>query len=101
MAYGFSITSGTGSTVTQTSADNPPGVFVDSFYYTWSSSTQTYTYSSFEGSTLLPILFSTALIGTYVNISVNNSTKTISITGVVIGSTTIGQNPAYITVLGF
>lgn len=100
MAYGFSITSGTGSTVTQTSADNPPGVFVDSFYYTWSLSTQTYTYSSFEGSTLLPILFSTSQLGTYVDISVNNSTKIISITGISTGGS-IGQNPAYITIMGF
>ena len=101
MAYGFSITSGSSSTVTQTSADNPSGVFVDSFYYIWSSSTQVYSYSSFSGSTLLPILFSTALIGTYVTISVNNTAKTVSITGVSLSSTTAGQAPAYITILGW
>ena len=98
MSYGFSITSGTGSTVTQQSSENPPGVLLDSFFYTWSTTPITYTYSSFTGTTLLPVLYSPNLC--YVQIDVNNTAKTVTITGVTLAITS-GNKDGYFIILGW
>ena len=98
MAYGFSITSGTGAVVNQQSSENPPGVYLDTFLYTWSTTPITYTYSSFIGTTLLPIMNSKG--ATFVNIAINNSAKTITITGL-ISAGAFGQQSAYFVILGW
>ena len=98
MAYGFSITSGTGAVVNQQSSENPPGVYLDTFLYIWSTTPATYNYSSFIGTTLLPIMLSKG--ATFVDISVNNSTKVITITGITLVGT-LGRNDAYFVILGW
>ena len=79
MSYGFSISSGTGNVITQVSSDNPPGVYLDSFYV-GSSSPVTKSYSDFSGTSLLAqaIPLGTGVGG--VIISINNAAKTVSIT---------------------
>lgn len=98
MSYGFEIFSGsTGALVESVSTDNPPGVLVESFAYTWSTTPVTKTYSSFQGQRLLPILISVSNFGSSVTITVNNSAKEITITGV---STLTGRSDAQVVVLG-
>lgn len=45
MSYGFSIQTGTSSTIQYISSDTPAGVFVDSFLYVYGSGTVVKTYS--------------------------------------------------------
>jgi len=95
MAFGFTITSGTGSTVTQQSTDTPPGIYLDTFLYTWSTTPVTYSYPTFAGTRILPVMHSRG--ATSVSIIVDNTAKTITITGVsVLG----GTSNAYFIILG-
>jgi hypothetical protein len=90
MSYGFVIRSGSGSIVESVSSDTPPGVLLDTFTYIYSLTPMTKTYSGFVGSQLLPIIQSTRLIGSTVNITVNNAEKSITI----VGKYPASENPA-------
>jgi len=100
MSYGFAIKTGTGTVVDLISSDNVPGIYLDSFFVTYSAGTSTTTtYPSFIGSQLLVNLLPIFGVATDISVSINNSTKTITVT---CGSTSITplQVNAQVTVLG-
>lgn len=107
MSYGFSISTGAGTVVDIVSSDSVPGVFIDQFYLTFVSGQVTNkSYPSFEGQNLYVFIIpdgniTTAGRGseTAVYTSVNNSTKTITLT---CSSDVVGalQTNSYIVVLG-
>lgn len=89
MTYGFFVKTGSSvSPVDLISSDSVPGVFLDQFYLTFSAgTTTTKTYSSFYGSSLFVVIVPDASItaggkgaDTAIATSINNSTKTISLT---------------------
>jgi hypothetical protein len=80
MSYGFSIYSGSGTLVETISSDTAPGVLVDSFYIVWSNGYSiTKSYPDFKGSELLVSIVGSGY-STGMTISVNNSTKSVTIT---------------------
>jgi hypothetical protein len=102
MSYGFDIYSGTTTLVESISSENPPGVFVDEFVYTYSTTTFSKSYPSFIGNTLLPLIFILGSPRTQIEIEVDNPNKTIHITGRSgLGGVPTPANNAQIVVLGF
>jgi hypothetical protein len=100
MSYGFSIKTGTGSVVDLVSSDNVPGVYVDSFFVTYSAgSSVSRTYSSFPGTQLLATLSPVVGVATAISISINNLTKTITVTCNSVSDPNLRQN-ANVVVMG-
>ena len=101
MAFGFQFVTGSGgSLVDSISSDNPPGLLIDSFFFTRSSGSTTRTYSSFNGTTLLAWITSSSInLTTDVSVSVNQSTKTVTVSA---GSATWSgaRGNAIVTVVG-
>lgn len=100
MSYGFSIKTGIGSVVDLISSDNVPGVYIDSFFVTYSAgSSVSRTYSSFQGNQLLATLSPVAGVATAMSISINNATKTVTVTSNSVSDLSLRQN-ANIVVMG-
>lgn len=107
MSYGFSIKTGTGATVDIISSDSVPGVFIDQFYLTFVSGQVTNkTYSAFQGQNLYVFVVPDGSITTggkgtetAIYTSVNDSTKTITLT---CDSSVLGalQTNSYVVVMG-
>lgn len=98
MSFGFQIYSGTtGALVESISSDTPPGVLIETFTYTWSLTPLVKSYTNFPGKSLFPILNSLSVFGSSVDIAIDNTNKTITITGT---GTLTGRNNAIIVVLG-
>lgn len=107
MSYGFSVSTGLGSIVDVVSSDSVPGIFIDQFYLTFVSGQVTNkTYSSFTGQTLYVFVIPDGSIttsskgtDTAIYTSVNNSTKTVTLT---CDSSAISalQTNCYIVVMG-
>lgn len=100
MTYGFKIVSGTGALVQSISSERPPGFLLERFIYQYSQTPLVKSYPSFQGSEILPVLVSLDYLGTDVTITVNNSAKTVTITGNVPANQIIGARNALILVLG-
>jgi hypothetical protein len=100
MSYGFSIRTGIGSVVDLISSDNVPGVYIDSFFVTYSAgSSVSRTYSSFQGNQLLATLSPVIGVATAMSISINNATKTVTVTSNSVSDSNLRQN-ANIVVMG-
>ena len=100
MSYGFSIKTGIGNVIDLISSDNVPGVYIDSFFVTYSAgSSVSRTYSSFQGSEILATLSPIVGVATAMSISINNSTKTITVTSNLVSDPNLRQN-ANIVVMG-
>lgn len=108
MTYGFRFRTGPSSAdvVEITSSDLHTGVLLDSFTVTYSSgSVETRSYPSFSGNTLYVLMVGIDSGGSTnyspaQTFSVNNSTKTVTITNAT-GANTWDQGSVYVTVLGF
>lgn len=101
MSYGFSIYSGTTSLVESISSENPPGVLVDEFVVSISSTTTfSKSYPSFIGSTLLPLIFILGSPRVSVEIEVDNPNKTIYLYGRT-SSIPLPTSDVQVIVLGF
>lgn len=80
MSYGFSFVTGSTNLVTIDASNNAPGLFVDTFQVAYNS-TVSKSYPSFVGTQLF--VYTTTLDVTKINapaITINNSTKSVSIT---------------------
>lgn len=99
MSYGFSVTSGSGSTVTVNSDNDAVGVFLDYFFVAYNT-TVTRTYSSFYGTALFTIVLqeNRAKLNTPTT-SINNTSKSVTVTSQ--ASTAVArQGGLYVIVLG-
>lgn len=81
MSFGFLVTSGTGASVTLSSAENPPGVYLDSFTVAMGA-TITRSYATFVGSKIFTVPVFTGLYSIYAQIviAIDNVAKTVSVT---------------------
>lgn len=96
MSYGFSVVTGSGSTVTYSNTDTPCGVLLDSFTYTWSTTPLTKYYSSFAGTELHVETYAQSINGTSdITLDINNSGKYITITGQVPDPSTLQSLLSY------
>jgi hypothetical protein len=101
MSYGFRIVSGTGAVVENVSADTPPGVYLDGFLYTPSSTPTTKQYVGFPGLEVFPVLLSTSIFGTYANISISNdAVKTVTLSAGSLTGTPYGTAAALVAIVG-
>jgi hypothetical protein len=99
MSYGFSLTTGSGSTVTINSDNDAVGVFLDYFFVPYNT-TVTRSYGSFFGSALFTLVLQQDRTKLNVPVtSVNNSTKTVSVTSTT-QTATARQSGLYVIVLG-
>jgi hypothetical protein len=99
MSYGFSLTTGSGSTVTIDSDNDAVGVFLDYFFVPYNS-TVSRSYSSFYGTALFTLVLQQDRTKLNVPItSVTNSTKSVSVTATTQGATA-RQSGLYVIVLG-
>lgn len=99
MSYGFSLVTGSGSTVEINSDNDAVGVFLDYFFVAYNT-TVTRSYSSFFGSALFTLVLQQDRTKLNVPVtSINNTTKTVSVTST--AQTAIGrQSGLYVVVLG-
>lgn len=80
MSYGFKIVSGSGATVEVNSDNDAVGIFLDYFFVPYNS-TVTRSYPGFYGSALYTLVLQEGAAKLNVpTTSVNNSTKTVSVT---------------------
>lgn len=99
MSYGFSLTTGSGSAVTINSDNDAVGVFLDYFFVPYNT-TVTRSYSSFFGSALFTLVLQQDRAKLNVPVtSINNSTKTVSVTSTT-QTATARQSGLYVIVLG-
>lgn len=99
MSYGFSLVTGSGSTVSINSDNDAVGVFLDYFFVPYNT-TVTRSYSSFFGSTLFTLVLQQDRTKLNVPVtSINNSTKTVSVTSTV-QTSSARQSGLYVIVLG-
>jgi hypothetical protein len=99
MSYGFSVTSGSGSTVTVDSDNDAVGVFLDYFFVPYNT-TVTRSYSSFYGTALFTIALQENR--TKLNVpttSINNISKSVTVTSQP-DTSVARQGGLYIIVLG-
>jgi hypothetical protein len=99
MSYGFSITSGTSSTITVDSDNDAVGVFLDYFFVPYNT-TVTRSYSSFYGASLFTIVLqqNRTRLNTPTT-SINNTSKSVSVTSQA-SSAVARQAGLYVIVLG-
>jgi hypothetical protein len=99
MSYGFSITSGTSSTITVDSDNDAVGVFLDYFFVPYNT-TVTRSYSSFYGTSLFTIVLqqNRTRLNTPTT-SINNTSKSVSVTSQA-SSAVARQAGLYVIVLG-
>jgi len=107
MTYGFRFQTGPSSSdvVEITSTDLHTGILVDAFKFAYASGTsETRTYSSFPGNTLFvlmtPTYSASGFYDTSQSFTVNNSTKTVTITNKT-GAGTWETGDVFVTVIGF
>lgn len=99
MSYGFSLVTGSGATVSINSDNDAVGVFLDYFFVPYNT-TVTRSYSSFFGSTLFTLVLQQDRTKLNVPVtSINNSTKTVSVTSTV-QTSSARQSGLYVIVLG-
>jgi hypothetical protein len=80
MSYGFLLNSGTGSNVIIDSSNNAVGVFLDYFTVAYNT-TESRSYPSFIGTQFFTVINQTnAEKITVANTTINNSTKTVTVT---------------------
>lgn len=99
MSYGFSLTTGSGSTVTINSDNDAVGVFLDYFFVPYNT-TVSRSYSSFFGSALFTLVLQQNRTRLNVPVTtINNSAKTVSVTSTV-QTATNRQSGLYVIVFG-
>jgi len=99
MSYGFSLTTGSGDKVTINSDNDAVGVFLDYFFVPYNT-TVTRSYSSFFGSALFTIVLQQDRKKLNVPVTtINNSTKTVSVTSTT-QTSSARQSGMYVIVLG-
>ena len=107
MTYGFRFSTGpSGDDTTIDSADDSPGVLLDTFIVNYSSGTQEIrTYSSFPGNTLFVLMNGYSQYSSYTSFysqiaTINNLTKTVTITNGT-GLSGWAQGSVKVAVVGF
>lgn len=99
MAYGYQIISGTGSVVTTNSSVNPPGVFIDSFIWTYNT-VVTVSYPNYVGQTLLAITAASPSGISNVVVNIDQSTKTVTVQRGPSAISFFNTSNAYVIILG-